>query len=242
MKKIFIFLFISVFSLQSFSQDSFLSLSMGASFPSGDYAAKNDPFANGYAGTNFVLNFDASYVVLPYIGIGATFSFGSNFADEEALIETLFTRLGDVYSQINLPAQEDADITIDIGKWNYVNLMVGPNFSIPLNFLHIDLRALGGISFINPPERVVNIEWSPEDQFTSSQSCQVINFGYVLGAGIRFGMRGATGIRIAADYFHSKPTMEINSQHPLITEQEELIEFDLPVTTLHLTIGLSFNF
>jgi len=224
-----------------YAQDSFLGLSMGASFPLGDYASGDNAFSSGYAGTNFVLNFDASYVVAPYIGIGATFSFGSNYADEDALKETLLTDLDKRYNQIDFPAPEDAEFSINMGKWTYINLMVGPNISIPLAILHLDFRALGGITFLTPPEREVGITWTGDEIFTS-QSSQLIHFGYVLGAGIRFGMRGSTGIRIAADYFSSKPAMKIKTDHLLIPEKDKTVTFDLPMKTLHLTVGLCFNF
>ena len=241
MKRISVILVILALFLSSYAQDSFLGLSMGASFPLGDYASGDDSFSNGYAGTNFVLNFDASYVVVPYVGIGASFSFGSNYADEDALKKTLLTDLEERYNQINFPAPEDAEYNITMGKWTYINLMVGPNFSIPLVVLHLDLRALAGITFLTPPEREVTITWT-EDEIFTSQTSQLIHFSYVLGAGIRFGMRGATGIRIAADYFSSKPAMEIKTDHLLIPEKEQTVTFDLPMKALHVTLGLCFNF
>jgi len=241
MKRLFVILTILVLCPALYAQDSFLGLSMGASFPFGDYASGDNAFSSGYAGTNFVLNFDASYVVAPYIGIGATFSFGSNYADEDALKKTLLTDLDERYTQINFPAPEDAEFNITMGKWTYINLMVGPNISIPLAVIHLDLRALAGITFLTPPEREVEITWT-EDEIFTSQSSQLIHFGYVLGAGIRFGMRGATGIRIAADYFSSKPAMKIKTDHLLIPKKEKVVEFDLPMQALHVTLGLCFNF
>ena len=241
MKRLFIIITLWAFCLSIYGQDSFLGLSMGASFPFGDYASGDNAFSSGYAGTNFVLNFDASYVVAPYIGVGATFSFGSNYADEDALKKTILTDLAERYSQIDFPALEDAEFNINMGKWTYINLMVGPNVSIPLVILHLDLRALGGITFLTPPEREVEITWT-EDEIFTSQSSQLIHFGYVLGAGIRFGMRGATGIRIGVDYFSSKPAMEVKTSHLLIPEKEKTVAFDLPMKTLHATLGLCFNF
>lgn len=241
MKRLLIILPTWVLCLALQAQDSFLGLSMGASFPIGDYASGNDAFSSGYAGTNFVLNFDASYVVAPFIGVGATFSFGSNYADEDALKKTILPDLAQRYSQIDFPAPEDAEFNINMGKWTYINLMVGPNVSIPLVILHLDLRALGGIMFLTPPEREIEITWIDDEIFTS-QSSQLIHFGYVLGAGIRFGMRSGTGIRIAADYFSSKPLMEVKTDHLLIPEKEKTVEFKLPMRTLHVTLGLCFNF
>jgi hypothetical protein len=243
MKRISVILIMLVQSLLIFSQDSFLSLSMGASIPFGDYASGKNAFSSGYAGTNFVLNFDASYVVVPFVGIGATFSFGSNYADEKSLKNTILTDLIDQYSQINFP---DPEITgysysITMGKWTYINLMVGPNISIPLSIIHLDFRFLGGLSFLTPPERGVTITW-PGDDIFNSQSSQLVNFGYVIGAGIRFGRSGMTGLRIAADYFSSKPAMEIKTEHLLIPKQEKTVKYDLAISTLHVTVGLCFNF
>jgi hypothetical protein len=241
MKRQLISLAILVLCPSLYAQDSFLGLSMGASFPFGEYASGDNAFSSGYAGTNFVLNFDASYVVVPYVGIGATFSFGSNYADEDALKKTILADLDERYTQVNFPAPEDAEYDINMGKWTYINLMVGPNISIPLVILHLDLRALAGITFLTPPEREVTITWT-EDEIFTSQSSQLIHFGYVLGAGIRFGMRGPTGIRIAADYFSSKPAMEIKTNHLLIPQKEKTVTFDLPMKALHVTLGLCFNF
>lgn len=241
MKKTITLLIPVILGLDLYSQDSFLGLSMGASIPFGEYASSSDPFTDGYAGTNFVLNFDGSYIVVPFVGIGGTFSFGSNYADEESFKETILTGLNDKYNQISFPSIENAEFEINMGRWTYVNLMFGPNISVPLSFIHIDLRALGGISFLTPPEREATITW-PGDQISTSQSTQVIHFGYLLGAGLRIARRGTTGIRLAADYYSCNPNMEITTEHPLIADQEETIGFDLPIHTLNITLGLSFNF
>ena len=195
----FVFL---LFGLSVNAQDSFLSISMGASIPFGDYATTDKLLQSGYAGTNFVLNFDGSYILFPFFGIGGTFSFGSNYTDGDALKEQVIDIFSDLYPTFPIPPGSEVDVSL--GPWRYVNLMVGPEVAFPIAVIQLDIRALAGVSFVMPPDRDLSVS-TPDGDYTSSQKSQLVNFGYVVGGGIRFGMRGATSIRVSADYFHTKP-------------------------------------
>lgn len=229
---------ILIFGMYGHTQDSFLSISMGASIPLSDYAATDKILESGYAGTNFVLNFDAAYIIVPFFGFGGTFSFGSNYTEAGALEDQVIDIFRELYPTFPIP--EDSEVNVTLGPWRYVNLMVGPQLSFPLAFMQLDLRALGGVSFVMPPDRDLSVT-TPDGDYMSSQKGQLVNFGYLIGGGIRFGMRGATSIRIAADYYHSKPTLEIKNEF-LGDNTIENQKYDLDLTTLHVTVGLAFNF
>jgi len=238
MKRIALVLITVIFSLYTNAQDSFMSISMGASIPFGDYASTNKILGSGYAGTNFVLNFDGSYILIPFVGIGGTFSFGSNYTDTDALKKQVANIFQELYPTYPIPI--DSDIEVTLGPWRYVNLMFGPQFSFPLVVLQLDIRALGGVSFVMPPDRELSITTAEGDYFSSQQG-QLVNLGYLIGGGLRFGMRGATSFRISADYYHSKPTLEIENEF-LKDNDIKIQEYDMSINTLHVAIGLAFNF
>ena len=238
MKRIVLVLAILIFGMYGHTQDSFLSISMGASIPLNDYATTDKILVSGYAGTNFVLNFDASYILVPFFGIGGTFSFGSNYTEANALKNQVVDIFRELYPTFPIP--EDSEVEVTLGPWRYVNLMVGPQLSFPIAIMQLDLRALGGVSFVMPPDRDLSVT-TPDGDYISSQTGQLVNFGYLIGGGIRFGMRGATSIRIAADYFHSKPSLEVKNEF-LRDNIIEKQKYDMDLNTLHVTVGLAFNF
>jgi hypothetical protein len=238
MKRTVLVFAVVALSTYVFAQDSFLSISMGASIPLGDYSTTDKVLGSGYAGTNFVLNFDGSYILVPFFGIGGTFSFGSNYTESDKLKNQVIDIFRDLYPTFPIP--EDSEVDVSLGPWRYVNLMVGPQLSFPIAIIQLDLRTLGGVSFVMPPDRDLSIT-TPDGDYTSSQKGQLMNFGYLVGGGIRFGMRGATSIRMSADYYHSKPSLEIKNVF-LRDNDIEIQEYDMDLNTLHITLGLAFNF
>ena len=78
-------------SMELIAQQNFASISFGASIPQGDYAATGDLSSNGYANTGGAIKFDAGYFPVSYFGIGGSFSFGSNYATRDSLLNDVIT-------------------------------------------------------------------------------------------------------------------------------------------------------
>lgn len=241
MKRISAFVLFLFFMFNGFGQGGFMSLSMGASIPVGDFADTVDLYKSGFAGTNFVLNFDGAYFFLPYLGLGGTFSFGSNYGGGEDLQNKIKKEIPSKFPELSIPF--DPEYNFNIGQWNYVNLMIGPQISVLLNNIGLDFKALAGLSFITSPEREVTLQLT-DGEFTSSQENRQLNFGYILGSGFRFGVGRSTAIRLSADYFYSKSSFEIKNAYQTNGTHDDLPsdEYKLAINSIHVALGIAYNF
>ena len=248
MKRIKAFIVFCFFVFTGFGQNGFMSLSMGASIPVGDFADTVDLYKNGFAGTNFVLNFDGAYFFTTYLGIGGTFSFGSNYGGGENLQNRITEEIPKQISiwKTKFPGLSipfDTVYNFNIGQWNYVNLMVGPQISILLNNIGLDFKVLGGLSFITSPGREVTLQLT-NGEFSSYQENRQLNFGYILGSGFRFGVGRSTAIRLSADYFYSKSSFEIKNAYQTNGTHDDLPsdEYKLAINSIHVALGIAYNF
>ncbi|MCK4345390.1 MAG: hypothetical protein KAX05_08895 [Bacteroidales bacterium] len=241
MKRITVFIVFCFFVFTGFGQNGFMSLSMGASVPVGDFAKSGDLYTNGFAGTNFVLNFDGAYFFTTYLGIGGTFSFGSNYGGGENLQNQITKEIPSKFPELLIPFEPVYNF--NIGQWNYVNLMAGPQILVPLYNIGLDFKALGGLSFITSPEREVTLQLT-DGEFTSSQENRQLNFGYILGSGLRFGLGRSYSIRLSMDYFYSKTSLEIINAYQTDSTPVDLPndKYDLAITSVHAALGITYNF
>ena len=235
------FFFLFLITTACYAQKSFMSLTMGSSMPVGSFSEMEDIYSDGFAGSNFVINFDGAYFFMPVVGVGGTFSFGSSYGGGESLENALYDDIIDKFPILSVPA--DPDYNFDSGKWNYVNLMAGPQISIPLNNINIDFKALGGLSFVFVPSRDISIELD-NGEFQSSTQGDELNFGYIIGTGVRFGVGRGTGIRLGLDYYHSKPTLVTNNSYTDNNIPHDLQDdqFEISMNSLHMALGIAYNF
>jgi len=214
---------------------------MGSSVPVGSFSETEDIYSDGFAGSNFVINFDGAYFLMPVVGVGGTFSFGSSYGGGESLENALFDDVIKKFPILSVPP--DPEYNFDASRWNYVNLMAGPQISIPLNNINIDFKALGGLSFIFVPSRDMSIQLD-NGEFQSSTQGDEFNFGYIIGTGVRFGVGRGTGIRLALDYYHSKPTLVTNNSYTNNNIPYDLPDdqFEISMNSLHMALGIAYNF
>ncbi len=241
MKRIMVFVVFCFFIFTGFGQNGFMSLSMGTSVPVGDFAKSENLYKNGFAGTNFVLNFDGAYFFTTYLGIGGTFSFGSNYGGGEDLQNPIAEEIPSKFPELSIPFEPEYNF--NLGQWNYVNLMAGPQILVPLNNIGLDFKALGGLSFITSPVREVTLQLT-DGEFTSSQENRQLNFGFILGSGLRFGLGRSYGIRLSMDYFYSKTSLEILNAYQTGSTPVDLPndKYDLAITSVHAALGITYNF
>ena len=214
---------------------------MGSSVPVGSFSETEDIYSDGFAGSNFVINFDGTYFFMPVVGVGGTFSFGSSYGGGESLENALYDDIIEKFPILSVPV--NPDYSFDAGKWNYVNLMAGPQISIPINNINIDFKALGGLSFVFVPSRDISIELD-NGEFQSSTQGDELNFGYIIGTGVRFGVGRGTGIRLALDYYHSEPKLVTNNSYTSNNIPHDLQDdqFEISMNSLHMALGIAFNF
>ena len=235
------FFFLLLITTACYAQKSFMSLTMGSSIPVGSFSETEDIYSDGFAGSNFVLNFDGAYFFIPVVGVGGSFSFGSSYGGGESLENALYDDIIEKFPILSVPV--NPVYSFDAGKWNYVNLMAGPQISIPINNINIDFKALGGLSFVFVPSRDISIELD-NGEFQSSTQGDELNFGYIIGTGVRFGVGRGTGIRLALDYYHSEPKLVTNNSYTSNNIPHDLQDdqFEISMNSLHMALGIAYNF
>lgn len=229
-------------SLEAKAQQNFASISFGATLPQGDYAAVGDLSSNGYAKNGGAVKFDAGYFPTSYFGIGASFSFGSNFAYRDSLINDMVTYIEENASSI-IHIPENAEILYGSGFWNYINVFIGPHFSIrATQRLYFDLRALAGVSFVRPPDQELRINFDNTSIYTRT-SHNSASFGFLGGAGLRIVLNDNLALKFAADYYQSKSKNTYAFDlFQGVAEDVPPLDAEFLIRTIELTIGLAYSF
>ena len=233
-------LFLTGISVQLKAQQNFASISFGASLPQGDYAATGDLSSNGYARTGGAIKFDAGYFPVSYFGIGASFSFGSNYALRDSLSGDIIAYVEENASgPIDIP--EDAEIIYGSGFWNYINLHMGPHFSIRASqSLYFDFRALAGLSVIRAPNQELTIRYDGEYIYTRT-SYNNAAFGWTAGGGIRYKFNSNLALKLSVDYVQTKAknTYTFDLVQGLDVPP---LDAEFHIRVLELTAGLAYSF
>jgi opacity protein-like surface antigen len=229
-------------STQLIAQQNFASISFGATLPLGDYAATGDLSSNGYAKTGGAIKFDAGYFPGSYFGIGASFSFGSNYAMRDSMVKDIVS-----YIEENGPGgidiPEDAEILYGAGFWNYINLFIGPHFSIRASQkLYFDFRALAGVSIIRPPDQELRITYNG-DYIYSRTSYNNVAFGFTAGGGIRYKLNENLALKLSGDFVQTKAsnTYTFDLFQGVIDELPP-VDAEFYIRTVEITAGLAYSF
>lgn len=233
MRKIVFILFLGgLLASGLYGQRSFLGLSFGASLPSEEFAKTSLAENGGYALPGFVIEFSGAYVFDYYFGIAGTFTFSSNSPDRDQLQQDLIDAI--------TGSAEIEEVTFNHGTWMYSNLMAGPFFTIPVAFMNIDFRAVAGLSFFLSPPWDLTVT-TAEETYWHERHGSTVNFAYMLGTGIRFHINSNYSIRVAGDYFRSKPTFSVN-ENSAIGGASGKSTYDMNVGTVNLTLGIAYKF
>jgi opacity protein-like surface antigen len=227
-------------TLQLMAQQNFASISFGATLPQGDYASTGDLSGNGYASNGGAIKFDAGYFPVSYFGIGGSFSFGSNYARRDSLAKDIIAYIEDNASgPIDIP--EDAEILYGSGFWNYINLHIGPHFSIRASQnLYFDVRALAGFSVIRAPHQELTISYGGDFVYTTS-SYNNLAFGWTAGGGIRYKFNPNLALKLGVDYVQTKA----NNTYTFDLVQDldvPPLDAEFRIQALELTVGLAYSF
>ncbi|NOY36241.1 MAG: hypothetical protein GXO83_01540 [Chlorobi bacterium] len=222
------------------AQDSYMSFSLGGSFPYGEFAERGDPGTDGFAGSSFTLAFDGNYF-FGMLGIAGTLNFGMSYLDAEALKAARIVHLNEIYTQPVIP--RDAAVDYITTQWSYVHLMVGPVFSVPLSVISFEVKAMGGVSFVMPPQQYLTIT-AGNDTWKSSASGQSIRLGYLTGAAVLIHPNPGYGIRLGVDYISTSGhyAMHYNLDQGFIANNEVAENEDIRIQVFHTTVGIFYNF
>jgi outer membrane protein W len=218
---------------------------MGVSVPLSDFASTDiNNEGAGYAQSSFFLSFDGAYLFSPYIGINGMFSFANNTLNTTKVKENLKIRIKEQYPDLIIP--DELYISYNLGVWNHIGLQIGPQVTLPMERLNIDLRALGGLSFILPPSDELyfyNTETGQEFR-TISDNKEAVSWGYTLGVGFRYYMSDKYILRFVCDYTYTEAVIEISNNFteagllPDITHTN----YTQAMGAIHVGLGIGYHF
>lgn len=235
-------LFLATASVQLSAQQNFASISFGASMPLDNYLASGDLSANGYANNGGAIKFDAGYFPGSYFGIGGSFSFGSNYASRDSLLKDMVTYIeSSTPGGIDIP--DDAEILYESGFWNYINLFIGPHFSIRTSQrLYLDFRALGGLSIIRPPDQELSITYDDNNIYARTSHNNAA-FGWTVGAGARYKFNSRLALKLGVDLVRAKAKNSYSFDlFQGVLGEVPPIDAEFYIQALEITAGLAYSF
>lgn len=225
------------------AQRNYLGFSLGTSMPKGDFAATGDLVSEGYAIPGFTVRFEGFYHPIRIIGIGGMLNFGSLYARRDLYLEQL---LDYAYYESGLPLSGIPPVTDEVdfesGFWNYVNLMVGPEISVPFGRFQAGLRALGGLSMAVYPRREFTHSAGLADLEAMVKGTSVA-LAWSYGGSLLYRSRAGTGIKLSADYLSTSAGCDFELD--LITDAgtfEDTKTGDIDIESLSITLGFFYVF
>lgn len=228
-------------SIPSLAQQNFASISFGASLPLGEYGMTSDLATSGYANTGGAIKFDAGYFPGSYLGIGGSFSFGSNFAKRDSMLEDIKTYVEENGALTGIP--EDAEILYGSGFWNYINLFLGPHFSIrATQKLYFDFRGLAGLTVLRAPDQELGITYDGTEIY-SRASKNKLSFGFTAGTGLRYRLNTSIALKLGADFSQARSrftyTFELFDGE---AKNIPAVKSDFLIRALEISAGLAYSF
>jgi len=228
-------------SMHLLAQQNFASISFGASISLDDYASTGDLSNSGYARTGGAIKFDGAYFPVSYLGIGASFGFGSNYVLRDSLVNDMVTYIEDNTSGVDIP--EDAEILYGAGFWNYFNLFIGPHFSIRASQkLYFDFRGLAGLSIIRFPDQELTITYDGNSIYNRTDHSSA-SFGWTAGGGIRIMLNSNIALKLSGDFVQtkSKNTYTFDLYEGIVDDVPPL-DAEFYIRTVEVTAGLAYSF
>lgn len=239
MKKIFILIYltgaVALVSLAQEKSKSYIFINTGATIALGDFSkAEAGTFNNwnntaGFAKTGLALSLDGAFFLTQKFSLAGSFY----YADHGTFTSTDAAKLGASYTDA---FAVDYTTVSTSGRYQSLVVLVGPQYSIPLKKLTVDVRVMAGLmKSLSTPSMTVELE--DQSSFTQNSSAASA-FGWQAGAGVRYPLKGKWGLSLKADYFSSNGVAIDNSNRNnsagrLVTNQ--------PMSWLNVTTGVTYS-
>ena len=240
---VLLFSILLVCSVKLEAQRSYIGFSLGAGIPRDEFSSTEDLFNSGYAIPGFTVSFEGFYFPLPVIGIGGTLAFGSLYADSDIYLEDLIEY---AYTQSEIPVFGSPPVAEDVGLesgfWNYVNLLAGPELSVPFGRFQAGIHGLAGLTMAFYPTREMYYTEGTNSLETLSKGASAA-LAYSYGASLLFRARSGTGLKLSADYLNTKSSYDfdmavVNNSGEFSLNRSE----DIDIETLSITLGFFYIF
>jgi hypothetical protein len=198
---------------QTQTKKSYLSLQLGPSLPTGDFARKDiDNDEAGFAKTGLALDLNYIYQFNENIGLAASAFFNINSLAIKKIRELTGVS------------------TLKTDHWQSIGLAVGPAFSYPFNDkVRADLKIMGGIASANSPDVRTNGFLLADEDWVAAALFQT-------GCGIRVDLGKNAFFASNLDFRYINPRFEIT----LSSGGQEIRRQQM--STLNLTCGVGVRF
>ena len=231
------------FSFSSMAQKgpSFIGVSGGISFPTGNWAKTNfissttnylnDP--SGFADKGGFGSIDGAWFFSRHFGIGALFSYGTHKTKN---LNTLSAGYQDSF---------DVDqVTTTANSYKTWSLMPGLYFDQRIwKKLSFTARALAGITHTSTPTISVDVEDGGNDDGTFEQkSASKTAFGFDGGIGLRYAVIKCLSINLRGDYFYSKPDFTIENTQRQNAAGRLVSDYNQALAGFNISLGAAFLF
>ncbi|WP_316803410.1 outer membrane beta-barrel protein [Pedobacter nototheniae] len=238
MKRIIFFLCVWLgflnLSAQTTNQKSFIGISVGPSFPVGDFANKSVSNENsGLATTGGFLNLNYGY------------RFSNNFGAIAILRGSIYgVDSQSLKNNYSLPDGSGGSISFDAGTWKTGAVMVGLFQGISLgtnkDFV-LEARGAIGVQRTSSPSLKIKGSITGFGTFEGEQkSVSATAFAYLVGLGLNYGLGNNLSLKLHGDYSGSNPkfqdiTASSYAAGTKITSKQN-------INTIDVGVGLALNF
>ncbi len=221
------------FAINGQSTRQYVSLSIGPSFPLGDFLKTDlNDSTSGWAKTGVALQVAYAYRFTHNFGITAIISYsgnGFNIAQYKSALEN---------------AHQDTMFSVQSGSnWGSGGIMVGPYLRFPLSDkLSWDFRGLVGFYGSNSPRVTIKATTADGEKLPEyfRQAASAISFGWQVGSGFKLKLNKYY-VLLFADYISS--TLEFNNATGWDWDNEPYeTTFKQDISYLAVTIGLGYFF
>jgi hypothetical protein len=201
----------------------YFGFNVGAALPQGNFAStdyKNEKA--GLAQTGLNLNLEGAGYFLPFVGIAGT--------------------VGAFTNSINADNYNSSTGTATVNKWLNGYLMAGPIVTLPLGKFSIDGKVLFGAVGTKTPNIKVNYTDGSSDLYDEKF---VVNFGYNVGASVRYNLISKLALKLNCDYISSNQSVTTNTKYnaPGQTESTSADYTEhIDVRNINIGLGLVLQF
>lgn len=237
MKRYFTLLFISFFTLTGLIANaqvkSYIGLDAGLSTPTGDFG--QSAYSNnkaGFAKKGVTFGFDAAVYIHKNFAIALKVS----FQDQPALNTNDALKLATGYTSTF--TADEVNVS-SVNRYNSLNFLLGPQYSIEYHKFILDLRASAGLvqSFTTPNITAIIAGGTSTAGILTQNSSSNAAFGYSGTVGLRYKLGDSWCVVLRSGYIAS-PGIKIsnsvdNTTGRLVTKQ--------PISEMQTTLGLTLS-
>jgi len=216
---------------------SFIAFSGGIASPMGKFASnKFEDSTSGYAklGSHFAL--EGAYFLCSHFGIGGSMNM-SSFGVDALPIAAGYREVFNCDSAI-----------ANSRPYHTVSFLIGPYFSWPVKKFTFDGRLLLGTTTTMSPDiycTVINKYAGPTEGSVSTfvqTGDNKTTFGMQVGLGVRYSICKHWMVRLASDYFYSKPNLSFQNIGRSNNVGHIVSTYNQPITGITGVLGIGYEF